>query len=182
MKPILLLVLCQPEARLRAPTARKDPGGGAGPGRGRVERRRRSVASRAPRLVLMEVSDLPRALALLEGLASDHPDFAEAHNTLGVAYARVGRIRRAGIRASARARPRLRQRVQRTGRGPGALGRPRRRHRCLAARGRAEPEAVRRDFDSRSSSFRTAPVRRPSPTSSASCGRSPRGVATARNL
>ena len=40
---------------------------------------------------LMEVSDLPRALPLLEGLASDHPDFAEAHNTLGVAYARMGR-------------------------------------------------------------------------------------------
>jgi arylsulfatase A-like enzyme/Flp pilus assembly protein TadD len=40
---------------------------------------------------LMEVSDLPRALALLEGLASDHPDFAEGHNYLGVAYARLGR-------------------------------------------------------------------------------------------
>ena len=40
---------------------------------------------------LMEVSDLPRALALLEGLASDHPDFAEAHNYLGVVYARMGR-------------------------------------------------------------------------------------------
>ena len=40
---------------------------------------------------LIEVSDLPRALALLEGLASDHPDFAEAHNYLGVAYARMGR-------------------------------------------------------------------------------------------
>jgi Flp pilus assembly protein TadD len=41
---------------------------------------------------LMEVSDLPRAVTLLEGLASDHPDFAEAHNTLGVAYARTGRV------------------------------------------------------------------------------------------
>jgi arylsulfatase A-like enzyme/Flp pilus assembly protein TadD len=40
---------------------------------------------------LMETSDLPRALALLEGLAADHPDFAEAHNYLGVAYARMGR-------------------------------------------------------------------------------------------
>jgi Flp pilus assembly protein TadD len=39
----------------------------------------------------MEISDLPRALALLEGLAADHPDFAEAHNSLGVAYARTGR-------------------------------------------------------------------------------------------
>jgi len=29
--------------------------------------------------------------ALLEGLASDPPDFAEAHNSLGVAYARMGR-------------------------------------------------------------------------------------------
>jgi Flp pilus assembly protein TadD len=41
---------------------------------------------------LMEASNLPRALALLEGLATDHPDFAEAHNSLGVAYARMGRI------------------------------------------------------------------------------------------
>jgi Flp pilus assembly protein TadD len=40
---------------------------------------------------LLEVSDLPRALALLEGLAADHPEFAEAHNYLGVAYARLGR-------------------------------------------------------------------------------------------
>ena len=40
---------------------------------------------------LMEVVGLPRALALLEGLAADHPDFAEAHNYLGVAYARMGR-------------------------------------------------------------------------------------------
>jgi arylsulfatase A-like enzyme/Flp pilus assembly protein TadD len=40
---------------------------------------------------LIEVSDLPRALPLLEGLASEHPEFAEAHNTLGVAYARMGR-------------------------------------------------------------------------------------------
>jgi arylsulfatase A-like enzyme/Tfp pilus assembly protein PilF len=40
---------------------------------------------------LVEVSDLERASALLEGLASDHPDFAEAHNVLGVVYARMGR-------------------------------------------------------------------------------------------
>ncbi len=40
---------------------------------------------------LIEVSDLSRALPLLEGLAADHPDFAEAHNYLGVAYARMGR-------------------------------------------------------------------------------------------
>ncbi len=40
---------------------------------------------------LIELSDLPRARALLEGLASDHPDFAEGHNFLGVAYARMGR-------------------------------------------------------------------------------------------
>jgi Flp pilus assembly protein TadD len=40
---------------------------------------------------LLDVSDLPRALALLEGLAADHPEFAEAHNYLGVAYARLGR-------------------------------------------------------------------------------------------
>ncbi len=39
---------------------------------------------------LMELSD-PRAQALLEGLAADHPDFAEAHNYLGVVYARMGR-------------------------------------------------------------------------------------------
>jgi arylsulfatase A-like enzyme/Flp pilus assembly protein TadD len=40
---------------------------------------------------LLEISDLPRALGILEGLASDHPEFAEAHNYLGVAYARMGR-------------------------------------------------------------------------------------------
>jgi Flp pilus assembly protein TadD len=44
----------------------------------------------------MEVSDLDRALALLEGLVSDHPDFAEAHNYLGVVYARLGRAEEAG--------------------------------------------------------------------------------------
>ena len=44
---------------------------------------------------LMEVSDLDRALALLEGLVSDHPDFAEAHNYLGVVYARLGRAEEA---------------------------------------------------------------------------------------
>jgi arylsulfatase A-like enzyme/Flp pilus assembly protein TadD len=42
---------------------------------------------------LLDVSDLPRALGLLEGLADDHPEFAEAHNYLGVAYARLGRAR-----------------------------------------------------------------------------------------
>ncbi|HJS73437.1 MAG TPA: tetratricopeptide repeat protein, partial [Vicinamibacteria bacterium] len=40
---------------------------------------------------LLEVSELPRALGILEGLAADHPEFAEAHNYLGVAYARLGR-------------------------------------------------------------------------------------------
>jgi arylsulfatase A-like enzyme/Flp pilus assembly protein TadD len=40
---------------------------------------------------LMEVSDFSRALPLLEGLVADHPEFAEAHNYLGVAYARTGR-------------------------------------------------------------------------------------------
>jgi arylsulfatase A-like enzyme/Flp pilus assembly protein TadD len=40
---------------------------------------------------LLEISELPKALGILEGLAADHPEFAEAHNYLGVAYARLGR-------------------------------------------------------------------------------------------
>jgi arylsulfatase A-like enzyme/Flp pilus assembly protein TadD len=44
---------------------------------------------------LLEAHALPRAASLLEAVTSSHPDYADAFNTLGVVYSRMGRHDRA---------------------------------------------------------------------------------------
>jgi arylsulfatase A-like enzyme/Flp pilus assembly protein TadD len=44
---------------------------------------------------LLEAGALPRAAQLLEAVTSSHPDYADAHNSLGVVYSRMGKHDRA---------------------------------------------------------------------------------------
>jgi arylsulfatase A-like enzyme/Tfp pilus assembly protein PilF len=60
---------------------------------------RRGTADQSVMLVLggylQEAGALPKAADLLEALAAAHPDYADAHNSLGVIYSRMGRHREA---------------------------------------------------------------------------------------
>ncbi len=60
---------------------------------------RRGTADQSVMLVLggylMEAGALPKAAELLEALVAAHPDYADAHNSVGVAYSRMGRHREA---------------------------------------------------------------------------------------
>jgi arylsulfatase A-like enzyme/Flp pilus assembly protein TadD len=60
---------------------------------------RRGTADQSMMLVLggylLEAGALPKAAHLLEALVAAHPDYADAHNSLGVVYSRMGRRREA---------------------------------------------------------------------------------------
>jgi arylsulfatase A-like enzyme/Flp pilus assembly protein TadD len=62
---------------------------------------RRGMADQSVMLVLggylLDAGALPKAAALLEALVAAHPDYADAHNSLGVVYSRMGRHAQAQV-------------------------------------------------------------------------------------